>query len=334
MDKMWKQVLAAVILGTMVPRLITSAGLWLTGRQNPEPTESAPSESEAVSYPTESTAAVLAPVYIPVLTGKADISVMELENYVVGVVLAEMPASFEPEALKAQAVVARTYALRRISLGDRHPDGAVCTDSGCCQAYISQDRYLESRGTQADVSKIRQAVTETAGLVLMYADEVAESTYFSCSGGRTEGALEVWGADLPYLQAVDSPGEEGASSYQARVGFSAERFANALGAKLTGDPKIWFGRTTYTAGYGVKTMIIGDKSYSGTQLRQLLGLNSTRFSVTVEGDTIWIDTQGKGHRVGMSQYGAEAMAVTGKDYLQILGYYYPSTVIDKVGEIG
>lgn len=334
MDKAWRQALVAVIVGALLPRLLLSAGIWLAGPQIPEGTETAPSQTEVSTVETKPDEPVPVPVYIPVLTGKADISVMELENYVVGVVLAEMPASFESEALKAQAVVARTYALRRISQADRHPDGAVCTDSGCCQAYISEKNYLESQGTERDILKIRQAVSDTAGVVLMYGETVAEATYFSCSGGRTEDALEVWGADIPYLQALDSPGEEDAVNYRASAFFSKDTFGKALGLKLSGSPETWLGRTTYTAGHGVKTMVVGEKSFTGTEIRQLLGLNSTQFTMTAENGGVRVTTQGKGHRVGMSQYGADAMAAGGSDYLQILCYYYPGTGIDKVGEIG
>ena len=180
MDKAWKQIFAAVIVGLLLPRVVLSAGLWLAGERSPgtEPTQI------DTAAPTEQTQIIpVIPAYIPVLTGKADVAVMELESYVVGVVLAEMPASFETEALKAQAVVARTYALRRIEQGDRHPDGAVCTDSLCCQAYISEETYLQSRGTEEDILRIRQAVSDTRGEVLVYEGNVAEATYFSCSGG-------------------------------------------------------------------------------------------------------------------------------------------------------
>ena len=332
MDKVWGRVIAALIMGVLLPRLVLSAGLWLTAVESPEPIQTVPGETEH-SLPSIEMA-VPVPVYIPVLTGQMDVEVMELENYVLGVVLAEMPAAFSPEALKAQAIVARTYALRRIHQADRHGGGAVCIDSSCCQAYISKENYLKSRGTEGDVQIIRQAVEATHGLVLMYGDTLVEATYFSCSGGRTEEALEVWGSDLPYLKALDSPGEESAVNYCTRICFTPADFTKALGARLAGDPAAWFGKTTYTAGGGVKTMIIGSTSYSGTQLRQLLGLNSTRFTVTVENKTILVETQGKGHRVGMSQYGADAMAAVGHNYSEILGYYYPGTVIDKVGEIG
>ena len=334
MDKAIRQVLAAVFLGMLLPRFVISAGLLLARPQAPVETEAVLNQTEAPTVETKPYEVIPVPVYIPVLTGKADVTVMELETYVVGVVLAEMPASFDLEALKAQAVVARTYALRRISLGDRHPDGAVCTDSGCCQAYISEKRYLEERGTREEILKIKQAVSDTAGVVLMYGGAVAEATYFSCSGGRTEDALEVWGANIPYLQAMDSPGEEKAANYRTSVFFSEDAFETALGLSLSGRPETWLGRTTYTAGHGVKTMVIGGKSYTGAELRQLLGLNSTQFTMTAEDGGIRVTTRGKGHRVGMSQYGAEAMAVDGSDYLEILSYYYPGTGIDKVGEIG
>lgn len=334
MDKMWRQVLVAVVVGALLPRLVLSVGLWLAGPNVPESTGPAPDQTQVPSAATEPHEYAPVPVYIPVLTGKTNVTVMELERYVVGVVLAEMPASFDMEALKAQAVVARTYALRRINQGDRHPDGAVCTDSMCCQAYISEKQYLEKRGIEEDVIKIQQAVRDTAGLVLMYEGAVAEATYFSCSGGSTEDALEVWGVSFPYLQAVDSPGEENAASYRVSIYYSGSAFEEALGLSLSGNPKSWLGKTTYTDGHGVKTMVIGGKSFSGTALRELLGLNSTRFTMIAEDSGIRITTHGKGHRVGMSQYGADAMAAGGSDYLQILGYYYPGTVIDKVGEIG
>lgn len=333
MDKAWKQVLVSVIIGLLLPRVALSVGLLMMQDSPPVDTQPGQSQQET-TRPTQETAwSDNVPVYIPVLTGEADVAVMELESYVLGVVLAEMPASFETDALKAQAVVARTYALRRIDLGDRHPKGAICTDPGCCQAYISVDDYLLRRGTQQDVLKIQQAVWDTSGLVLTYAGQIAEATYFSCSGGRTEDDLEVWGADYPYLQAVDSPGEESAAPYQTSVFFSKTDFAATLGGNLWGNPQDWLGKTTYTQGGGVKTMSIGGKTYSGTELRKLLGLNSTRFTMRATQEGVTVETQGKGHRVGMSQYGADAMAATGKDYLQILAYYYPGTGIDKLSSI-
>ncbi len=270
---------------------------------------------------------------IPVLVD-GTVTEMEMDAYLVGVVLAEMPASFEPDALKAQAVVARTYAWKRYVEATRHPQAAVCTDSTCCQAYIPVPEYLDGNGCQEDVDKISQAVLATTGQVLTYQGHLAEATYFSCSGGRTEDAAAVWGSEIPYLQAVDSPGEENASVYTKTVYFTSDQFAQALDRTLSGPLKSWLGVVTWSAGGGVATMVVAGKSYTGVQLRKLLKLNSTAFTMKVVDGKIAITTKGKGHRVGMSQYGADAMAVTGADYVQILAHYYPGTAIDKMDGLG
>ena len=240
---------------------------------------------------------------------------MPLEEYLVGVVLAEMPASFEREALKAQAVVARTYTLKCIHTG-KH-DGAVCKDSGCCQAYRNPEEY-----TGEGLETVRAAVHATAGQVLMYQGELIEATYFSCSGGITEDAVAVWGTDYPYLRSVESPGEEKATHYTDTVYFSAQEFEKKLDRDLPGAPDSWLGFTTYTAGGGVNTMRICEEEYKGTELRSMLGLRSTAFTMEADKDGITVTTKGFGHRVGMSQYGADAMAVAGSDYAQILNHYY------------
>ena len=255
---------------------------------------------------------------------------MELEEYVLGVVLAEMPASFEIDALKAQAVVARTYTLRRMKLQDKHTGAAICTNSDCCQAYVSKADYLEKLGNRADVAKVFRAVLDTAGKVLTYQGQLAEATYFSSSGGRTEDAAAVWGTEIAYLQAVDSPGEKVSEDSK---NFTAKEFCTALGRNLEGNPDHWLGKVTYTDGGGVDMMFIGGISYSGTKLRQLLGLKSTAFEIQAENDGITVITRGFGHRVGMSQYGAEAMAVAGSSYQEILFHYYPGTEIDKATDI-
>lgn len=329
MKRNWHHILLAVILGIMLPSMTLRFGSKLIHPQpeNTEPQQSLPQlQQTQQTQPGE-------PMKIPVLSEGA-VTIMELETYLVGVVLAEMPASFEIEALKAQAVVARTYALKRYEEGIRHPQGAVCTDHTCCQAYISVEDYLDKRGYQEDVDKITQAVLATTGQVLTYQGKLAEATYFSCSGGRTEDAAAVWGSDIPYLQAVDSPGEEAASAYTETVYFTQKEFAEALDRNLTGSAKSWLGAVTWSEGGGVATMMIAGKSYTGVQLRKLLGLNSTAFTMKAEGTSIAVTTKGKGHRVGMSQYGADAMAVTGSTFEQILMHYYPGTVIDKMDTLG
>ena len=177
-------------------------------------------------------------------------------------------------------------------------------------------------------------MADTAGLVLTYNGSLIDATYFSCSGGRTEDAAAVWGADVPYLQAVDSPGEEGAAAYESEVYFTKSEFARLLGRELAGSPTQWLGKVSYTDGGGVATMVIGGVTYTGKELRSLLGLKSTAFTMTADASGITVVTKGNGHRVGMSQYGAEAMAVLGSSYEEILAHYYQGTVIDKFSDLG
>lgn len=258
----------------------------------------------------------------------AGVTKMELEEYICCVVLAEMPAEFELEALKAQSVVTRTYTCRRLS-EPKHDTANVCTDESCCQAYVSCEAYVENGGTEEAVEKIRAAVEATAGEVLLYGNELIEATYFSCSGGRTEDAQAVWGTDVPYLQSVESPGEEKAAHYTDSVTFSSQAFCEKLGLSLSEIGASRIGEITYTDGGGVDTIVLGGIPYSGTQVRQLLGLRSTAFVITWAGDSVTVTTKGFGHRVGMSQYGAEAMAVQGASYDAILVHYYQGTVLTK-----
>ena len=264
---------------------------------------------------------------IKILQKDGSATEMDLDTYLVGVLLAEMPTDFHMEALKAQAVVARTYGLKRYTSGNKHPGGGVCTDYACCQGYCSEADYLLSGGTQEGIDRVSQAVKDTQNYVLTYGGALIEATYFSCSGGRTEDAVAVWGTEIPYLQAVDSPGEEQAKHFTDSVTFSAGEFTARLGADLRGTPAKWLGSVTYTQGGGVATMMIGGKAYSGTDLRKKLGLRSTAFSMVAVGDSIHITTKGYGHRVGMSQYGAEAMAVAGNTYETILQHYYPGVAL-------
>lgn len=277
--------------------------------------------------PTETTAQTPPEQTLTVLTPQGTVE-MALEEYLTGVILHEMPVSFQSEALKAQAVVARTYAARRLE-GGKHANAAVCTESSCCQGYTDPADYLASGGSPEGVDKASRAAQDTAGQVLTYDGQLIDATYFSCSGGSTESAVAVWGNDVPYLQAIDSPGEEIADHHTDTVTFTAEEFAERTGCGRSGAPADWFGGIEYTEGGGVATMVIGGEEYEGTQLRQLLGLRSTAFTVSVFGDLITIETRGFGHRVGMSQYGAEAMALEGNTYDVILAHYYQGTVLES-----
>ena len=310
-------------LGLLVPGILLRFSLNIQpGKPNPTDVVEQTQDS---TLPTETSGGYL----LPVLLDGGKLQQMELEEYVACVVLAEMPASFESEALKAQAVVARTYALKRHRSDNKHEGGAVCTDPACCQAYCTREAYLKKGGSISSVEKVFQAVESTRGQVITYNGTLIEATYFSCSGGRTEDAVAVWGADIPYLQAVDSPGEESATHYMDTVTFSVKEFAQRMGleqSRLTGN---WIGAITYTSGGGVDTIRFAGQQFSGTTVRQKLNLRSTAFVITAVGSTVTVTTKGYGHRVGMSQYGAEAMAVSGKNHRQILSYYYQGTTLEE-----
>lgn len=328
LKKFWKEVALALWLGFVLPASLLGLAVKLEGRLE-EKTQTLPS---ATVQQTTETNTGSDRVEVNVLMDGTPIS-MELKDYLVGVVLGEMPVDFETEALKAQAVVARTFTLKTQSSG-KHDDGAVCTDSACCQAYLAPQTYLEKGGTQDGVNRVNAAVSATAGLVLTYQGELIEATYFSCSGGSTEDAVAVWGTDVPYLRATDSPGEENAAHYTDTVNFTREALSSALGVSLDDEPENWLGAVTYTAGGGVNTMVIGGKEFQGTQLRQLLQLRSTAFAMTAVDGGIAITTKGYGHRVGMSQYGADAMAVGGSGFEEILSHYYQGTALTAWTQCG
>lgn len=251
---------------------------------------------------------------------------MELEEYVVGVVLAEMPAEFEPEALKAQAVVARTFAWKAFTTGGKHADGSVCIDPGCCQGYIAPGHFLQAYGIDEELARVRFAVSASAGQVLTYQEELIEATYFSSTAGYTEDAAAVWGSSYPYLVSKESPEQVDEES----VAFSRAYLEKALGVQLEENTDRWFTQWEYTSGEGVAAVTVGGQRFSGTLLRKKLKLRSTAFSVTVQNDAAIFRTRGYGHRVGMSQLGADAMAVSGSAYQEILSYYYTGTELKSI----
>ena len=344
----WKDLIRGAILGFVIPAMIIVGVVALPDSQLPSEQVEVPTTHPSSDF-TQSTA-ITTPTAPNVTTEATEPSTeqpkptipepsrmiwvfmdgqrveMELESYVTGVVLAEMPASFSMETLKAQAVAARTFAMYVCQIG-RH-DGAVCTDYCCCQAYLPQEQYLQYYGGQQDLQKIHSAVQATAGEVLTYGGEVICATYFSCSGGSTEAAIAVWGWEVEYLQTVDSPGEEFASVYSSTIVLSPEELEAALCLDLDGEPQSWFETISYTDGGGVDTVQICGIPYRGTTFRTLLGLPSTMFEITVQEQQICITTFGYGHRVGLSQYGAEAMALSGYGYWDILSHYYRNVALD------
>lgn len=321
MKLLLKQVIQSIMISVVIPGIMFSA----VSKLSAQPFEPQVIWPQASIQPT---AEAILPVYIPVLQKSGETVQMELEAYVCGAVLGEMPASFEMEALKAQAVAARTYALR-CGLDGVHPENAVCKEYSCCQSYCDPEGYIKAGGKQSNLDKIRSAVEQTRGIVATYNGKLIFAAYFASSGGSTEDAVSVWGRAFPYLKPVDSPGEKDEAYQNSKVTFSATTFCNKLGVKLSGSPKNWFGKVTYTDGGGVASIVIGGKSYSGVKIRSLLGLRSTVFTVSATDTTVEFRTNGYGHRVGMSQYGADAMALSGCGYDEIIQHYYSGVELRK-----
>ena len=263
---------------------------------------------------------------LPVLVEGRTVS-MELREYLTGALLAELPSSFSMEAMKAQATACRTYALKRYQ-SRKHGSAAVCTDASCCEGWLDPQLC-----EPAAAEKAREAVRLTDGMVIEYDGELIDATFFSCSGGRTEDAVAVWGSDFPYLQAVDSPGEENAKHYEDELSIPLDEFVAVLQealpeADFSGGN--WIGSIRHTNGGGVAEIELGGQTFTGKQLRRLFHLNATAFTLELTDGAAVFRTHGFGHRVGMSQYGAEAMAQAGCDYIEILKHYYQDVTVRKM----
>ena len=268
---------------------------------------------------------------------------MDLEEYVKGVVAAEMPAEFDIEALKAQAVASRTYAIEKtmkLKDGDAdHPSAPLCTGIHC-QAYLSLSELESVKGKkwiEKYWSKIEEAVNSTKGEAIYYEGQLIEPLYHSTSGGMTEDCKDVFATDVPYLKAVLSPYEEGAPKLKSIVTFTVNEFISKIkekypGVQLTKDnipEKIKLVEKTESG--RIKKLMIDGQVINGREMRELLNLNSTNFKITLNPrtDIIEIETIGYGHGVGMSQWGANGMAKKGKKYAEILKYYYTGVEIKK-----
>lgn len=245
---------------------------------------------------------------------------LELEEYVLGVVGAEMPASFNIEALKAQAILARTYALKSIK------NGKKLTDTVSTQAYKdnSELQKLWKNDYTKYYEKIKKAVNETKGKVILYNNEYIDAVYHSTSNGKTENSKNVWKNSLPYLVSVDSSWDKNVKSYKKETIFEINEFCNIL--KLDVEEPITYEIIHNETGR-VRQITINNKTFSGTEFRNLLKLRSTDFEIEINDEKVKVTTYGYGHGVGMSQYGANEMAKQGYSYIQILKHYYTGVVI-------
>lgn len=249
---------------------------------------------------------------------------IELETYIIGVVAAEMPASFNIEALKAQAVAARTYAMKKAS------QGITLKNSTADQVYKTTEQMKANWGNSFSTyyNKIKNAVNATKGLVLKYNGSYIDAQYSSMTNGKTELPENVWTYSRPYLQCVSSTWDTKVFNFQVTKSFSYEKVSSSLGQTITKDTNIEI--LSKTVSNRVDKIQIGDKIYSGTKLRSLLGLRSTDFSIKLNENNIEITTKGYGHGVGMSQYGAHIAANEGYTYKQILNHYYVGANIVKI----
>lgn len=265
---------------------------------------------------------------VRVLTEEGAVMQMTLGDYLWGVVAAEMPASFELEALKAQAVAARTYWASQRGTS-KHPQADICTDSGCCQAHISDEEAALNWGDRAEEYKTRiaRAVAQTDGLCVTYEGRPIQALFFSCAPGSTVDARAVWGTAVPYLVSVASPEGEEVPNYHSQLTLTTQEFRALVmeqypSADLTGPVTGWLSDFVWEPSGTVSKVTVGGLPLTGGQVRTLLGLRSACFSVTVSGDKMTFHVTGYGHGVGMSQYGANAMAAQGKTFDQILTWYY------------
>lgn len=267
---------------------------------------------------------------VRVLMEDGEVTEMTMADYLWCVTAAEMPASFEPEALKAQAVTARTYTVWKMETGEpNHPDADVCTDINCCQAFLSREQAAAAWGEMAETyaEKISAAVSSTDGQIITYEGQPIQAVFFSSAAGRTEDAVAVWGSAVPYLVGVDSPEGEDVPNYHTEVTLTAEEFreiflASYPGADLSGAPDGWFQNRTLTASGRVASMDVGGVTVKGTELRGLFSLRSASFTVETGEDSVTFQVTGYGHGVGMSQYGANALAQQGMSCEEILKWYY------------
>lgn len=273
---------------------------------------------------------------------KKSIVEIDLEEYIAGVVASEMPAAFEEEALKAQAVAARTYYINKRNNPcnkAKNLGGEIC-NSTHCQVYMNKDDRVKTwskKDAENNWSKIEQAVKDTKGEVLTYENTVLEyPQFFAVSSGNTEDSQDVFSFDVPYLKSTESKGEEIAPKYKSEVKMSIEEFVNKINTKfkksnlnnnnISNNIKV----LSYTKAGSIKEIEVGGVKINGTEFRTLFNLNSTNFKITVQGNSVIINCVGYGHGVGMSQWGANVMAKNGAKYDEILKHYYTGVDIEKL----
>ena len=268
---------------------------------------------------------------------------LNIDEYLYGVVASEMPASFEIEALKAQATVARTYTIYQMTNNpNKHENADMCDDFNCCQAWISKDERIakwDAKEAETNWQKILQAVDSTKGKIVTYNKQPINAFFHANSGGVTESSLNIWGRiDYPYLKSVETSGEDGYTQYASEVTLTKQELLEKVQVQYK-DCTIDFSAQDYikildyTTSGRVKTIKIGNKELAGTEARTLFGLKSTNFTIIQEGEYIKFSVTGYGHGVGMSQTGADALAKSGSNYEEIIRHFYTDVEIIEVNSL-
>ena len=262
----------------------------------------------------------------------------DLDEYLFGVVPAEMPPSFNDEALKAQAVAARTYVINRMKSPDKtaHNGGDICTDSTHCQAYIPDTVATEKFGDEWEKTykdKIINAVNSTKGEIITYNNEPITAVFHSTASGYTENSEDVWSGYLPYLRSVKSEGDELSPSFSSVCEVPVNGFKDilkGLNPNVDFDLNPLMGNAEYNQSGSIKNIIFGGCSFKGTDIRSAFNLKSANFSVSADADKVVFNVKGNGHGVGMSQYGANYKAAQGATYKDIINTYYKDVSIKKI----
>lgn len=264
---------------------------------------------------------------------------IDIEEYLCGVLSGEMPTDFNIEALKAQAIAARTFTIYSKEEAKKHENAVVCTDFSHCQEYKSKEELLKINGEEwmeESYPKIEQAVKETKGQIIVYEDNPILPLYFSTSSGNTENSEEVFSESYPYLRSVESPYDKNAPKFASNIKINNEEFtkiikdaypkSNIYNKDLNNQIKV----ISRSEGGSVNKIKVGDIEIEGVDVRKLFNLNSSNFELKFNDEYVDIVVKGYGHGVGMSQWGAEGMANEGYLYYEILNHYYTDTDIKDI----
>lgn len=278
------------------------------------------------------------------ITETNEIKEMTINEYLVGVVPAEMPPDYEEEALKAQAVVARTYLYKKMK-NNSHKDVDICDNPSHCQAYYSYDKLMNAwqktkhynkQTRDKYYEKIKRIIKETENIVVTYKGDLIKAFFHACSSGKTEDVSAIWGeVEIPYLKAVESIEDEGYKNYYSKVTLTKQEIVEKIKEKLNREcssnkDEVFIKITEYTKSGRVKYVQIGGEKYKATELRTALGLRSTNFAIEEDSEKIRFNVKGNGHGVGMSQVGADYLAKKGKTYEDIIKHYYTGVSLEKI----